>query len=104
MKTKLFLKIFRQCKFTVAYIVNLHSHFGCSARLGLLLAASIYPHIHDLNLQLLQAEAWFSGSQRIIVNMSSNVSDHLANKAVEKAITDKALGKKCGQYFIFIVT
>ena len=27
----------------------------------------------------------------------------LANKAVEKAVVDKGLGKKCGQYFIYMV-
>jgi len=27
----------------------------------------------------------------------------LANKTVEKAIVDKSLGKKCTQYFIFMV-
>ena len=30
--------------------------------------------------------------------MSANASDHSANKAVEKAIMDKGLGKKRGQY------
>ena len=36
--------------------------------------------------------------------MSANTAcDHPANKAVEKAIVHKGLGKKCGQYFIFMV-
>ena len=30
--------------------------------------------------------------------MSTNASHHPANKAVEKAIVDKGLGKKCAQY------
>ena len=40
--------------------------------------------------------------------MSTNAAcDHPANKAVEKAIVDKGLGKKRGQYFnswLFMVT
>ena len=36
--------------------------------------------------------------------MSANAAaNHPANKAVEKAIVDKGLGKKCDQYFIFMV-
>ena len=35
---------------------------------------------------------------RIVVNMSASASHHPANKAVEKAIVDKGLGKKCAQY------
>ena len=30
--------------------------------------------------------------------MSTNASHHPANKAVEKAIVDKGLGKKCAEY------
>ena len=35
--------------------------------------------------------------------MSANASDRPANEAVEKAIVEKGLGKKRGQYFIFMV-
>ena len=35
--------------------------------------------------------------------MSANASDRPANEAVEKAIVGKGLGKKRGQYFIFMV-
>ena len=35
--------------------------------------------------------------------MSANASDCPANEAVEKAIVEKGLDKKCGQYFIFMV-
>ena len=35
--------------------------------------------------------------------MSANASDRPANKMVEKAIMEKGLGKKRGQYFIFIM-
>ena len=35
--------------------------------------------------------------------MSADASDHPANKAVQKAIVHKGLGKKRGQYFIFIL-
>ena len=35
--------------------------------------------------------------------MSANASDCHANKAEEKAVVDKGLGKKHGQYFIFMV-
>ena len=46
--------------------------------------------IGNVNSKLLQAKEW-----------SANASDHPTNKAVEKAIVDKGLGKKHGQYFIF---
>ena len=36
-------------------------------------------------------------------NMSANASDRPANKAEEKAVVEKGLGKKHGQYFIFMV-
>ena len=35
--------------------------------------------------------------------MSANANDCPANKVVEKAIMEKSLGKKRGQYFIFMV-
>ena len=59
--------------------------------------------IRNVNSKLLQAEEWSSSSWRIVVNMSANASDCPANKAVEKAIVEKGLGKKHGQYFIFMV-
>ena len=34
--------------------------------------------------------------------MSANASDCPANKAEEKTVVDKGLGKKHGQYFIFM--
>ena len=70
--------------------------------LNALLVSLLFP-IHDVNLQLLQAEEWSSGSRMIIVNMSVKASNHPANKAAENAIVDKCLCKKRGQYFIFMV-
>ena len=35
--------------------------------------------------------------------MSANASDRPANKAEEKAVVEKGLGKKHSQYFIFMV-
>ena len=54
----------------------------------------------DVNSKLLQAKQLSSRSQTIVVNMSTNASDRLANKAVEKAIMHKSLGKKWSGLFM----
>ena len=67
--------------------------------------ASLRVLTRDVNLKVLQAEEWSSRSRTIVVNMSANASDRLANTAVEKAIVHKNNKVRSGQYFntLFII-
>ena len=56
----------------------------------------------DVNSKVFQVEEWSSRSRTIIVNISANASDRLANTAVEKANVNKTWVRS-GQYFIFMV-
>ena len=59
---------------------------------------SLVVHIYNVNSKLLQAEGWSFRSQRVTSDLIA-----FANEVVEKAVMNKRLGKKCGQYFIYMV-
>ena len=57
----------------------------------------------DVNLKVLKQKSGLPDPRTILVNVSANASDCLANTAWRRAFVHKNLGKKRSVYFIFMV-